>query len=311
MVEPAHGRTLWTGREAHQARRLGVVLGLTAAFVSLELGGAVFARSEVLLADGIHLLLDVCALALSIGAMRLAVRPPSDRFPFGLRRVEPLAAVFNGFLVVVVACAIVRESLLDLTQPSAPRPTVMLVVASIALGVHGLSAWLIHDAMHAGGDDHAHGHEHGHEHAHGHALNLRGVWLHLVGDMLGAVTALVAALAIRFGGPASVDAAGSLVVAVILFAGAGKLLRDAVLVLLDAAPRHLPTRVVRDAVTSEPGVAEVLELRVWTVGAGHDAAAVRLRAADDGVAGRVRARLHALGVELITVEVTTETTVAS
>ncbi len=312
---------VWSGREAHQARRLGVVLGLTAAFVSFELAGAVFARSQVLLADGLHLLLDVFALALSMGAMRLAVRAPSERFPFGLRRVEPLAAVFNGGLVVAVACGIVAESVADLREPGEPRPTVMLVVAAAALVVHGISAWLIHDAMHGvapGLHDHEpHDHdEHGeqphaphtHAHGHGHALNLRGVWLHLVGDLLGSVTALVAATVIGLGGPARVDAIGSLVVAVILFGAAAKLLRDAVLVLLDAAPAHLPIQAVREAVLAEPGVVAVVELRVWTVGAGHDAATVTVRSdgTDAGLAGRVRSRLHdQLGVELVTVEVTT------
>jgi cation diffusion facilitator family transporter len=304
-----------------------MVLVLTAAFVSLELTGAVLARSQVLLADGLHLLLDVFALGLSITAMRLAIRPPSDRFTFGLRRIEPLAAVGNGALVLLVACAIVRESLVDLAEPSSPRPTIMLIVATAALVVHGVSAWMIHDAMHAVGpalaahdhaDDHSpddahdtgHDHEHGHAHprGRGHALNLRGVWLHLVGDMLGALTALIAAVVIRAGGSARVDAVGSLLVALILFVGAVRLLRDAGLVLLDAAPSHLPTRAVRDLVLSERGVTEVEELRVWSVGAGHDAATVRVKVGRDAepeVARRIRGRLRdQLGIELVTVEVT-------
>ncbi len=290
-----------------------MVLAITSAFVVLELGGAVLARSQVLLADGLHLLLDVFALGLSIAAMRLAVRPPTDRFTFGLRRVEPLAAVFNGFLVLAVAAAIVREAVGGLAEPGSPLPSIMLIVASAALGVHGVSAWLIHDALHAklpGSHAHEHEHEHAHAHAHGHgrghALNLRGVWLHLIGDMLGAVTALVAALTIRLGGPTLVDPLGSLVVALILFVGAIRLLRDAALVLLDATPAHLPIRAVRELIAAEPGVVAVADLRLWTVGAGHDAAAVRVQVAapDEKLARRIRDRLHGqLGIELVTVEV--------
>jgi cobalt-zinc-cadmium efflux system protein len=314
-VSEAHGdgeARGFTHAEAHQARRLRLVLGLTAVFVTLEFVGAIAARSQVLLADAVHLLLDVVALAMSIGAMRLAVRAPTDRFTFGLRRVEPLVAVLNAVLVLAASWAIVDEAAQDLSSTTVPRPTLMLIVATAALFVHGMSAWLIHDALeHSGHDDHAH-HDHGHAHPprqHGHALNLRGVWLHLVGDTLGAVAAVVAAVVIRFGGPAIVDPLGGILVAVLLVAGAIKLLRDASLVLLDAAPSHLPTRVVRELVLGELGVTGITHLRVWTLGAGHDAVAMKVRvAADDaGLANRLGHRLrHELGVELVTVEVSRE-----
>ena len=312
-VEDARG---FTKAEAHQVRRLGMVLGLTSVFAGLEIAGAMAARSQVLLADAVHLLLDVVALGLSIAAMRLAVRPPTERFTFGLRRVEPLAAVLNAVLVLLASWGIVHEALSDLSATTTPRPSLMLAVATAALFVHGWSAWLIHDAIEhrepAPHLDHAHGshdEHHAHPHAprhHGHALNLRGVWLHLVGDALGAIAAVIAAIVIRFGGPVIVDPIGGLLVAFLLVLAAIKLLRDAVLVLLDAAPAHLPARVVRDLVSAEPGVAAIVHLRVWTLGAGHDAIALKVRAtsADTSLAERLGDRLrHELGAELVTVEV--------
>ena len=311
----------FTKAEAHQARRLGLVLGLTTVFAALEIVGAVAAKSQVLLAEGVHLLLDVVALALSIAAMRLAVAPPTERFTFGLRRIEPVAAVLNALLVLVASWAIVHEATGDLASTTVPRPTLMLIVATAALFVHGFSAWLIHDAIEHRAEPsgaHAHAHDHAHDHAlahgaparhHGHALNLRGVWLHLAGDTLGAVAAVVAAIVIRAGGPAVVDPIGGILVALLLVLGALKLLRDAVLVLLDAAPVHLPTRAVRDLVLGEPGVLAIVHLRVWTLGAGHDAVAVKLRAGASGaaLASRLSHRLrHELGVELVTVEVSNE-----
>jgi cobalt-zinc-cadmium efflux system protein len=303
----AHGR--FTATEARQAKRLVLVLFLTAAFAGLELAGATLARSQVLLADGVHLLLDVVALALSVAAMRIAVRAPSDRFTFGLRRIEPMAALLNGVLVVAVAVAIAHEAIEGFTEVLAPRPTLMLIVAALALVVHGVSAWLIHDAIEG---THPHDHDAHAGHSHGHALNLRAVWLHLVGDVLGSITALFAAIAIRFGASTRLDAAGSLLVALLLLGGAVKLLRDACLVLLDAAPSHLPTRAVRDLVLSEKGVRGVRELRVWTLGAGHDAVAVSVLAegGDAQLTGRLRERLrHDLEVEFVTVEVTTDSVV--
>jgi cobalt-zinc-cadmium efflux system protein len=133
------------------------------------------------------------------------------------------------------------------------------------------------------------------------------VWLHLAGDTLGALVAVFAAIAIRLGGSPRVDPVGSLFVAVILALGAARLLRDAALVLLDAAPHHLPARTVRDVVRTETGVVDVVQLRVWTLGAGHDAAAVHVRAAlhDASLATRIHDRLRdALGIEFVTVEVT-------
>lgn len=308
---PPHAPPDFTQAESRQARRLGTVLVLTAVFVVLEFAGAIAARSQVLLADAVHLLLDVFALGLSIVAMRIAIKAPTERFTFGFRRVEPLTAVLNGVLVLLASTVIVAEAWADLRSTVAPRPTVMLVVAAAALGIHGWSAWLIHDAIeHRGAPAESPVHEHGHPHRHhGHTLNLRGVWLHLVGDALGAIAALVAAIVIRAGGPTVVDPLGGILVALLLAGGALKLLHDAALVLLDAAPAHLPTHAVRELVRSEPGVAAIAHLRVWTLGAGHDAVAVKVKMAGEeearGLAARLGERLrHELGVELVTVEVT-------
>ena len=103
-----------------------------------------------------------------------------------------------------------------------------------------------------------------------------------------------------------VDPLGSLVVALILVGGAGKLLWDATLVLLEAAPAHLPARTVRDLIKQEPGVVDVTDLRIWTLGAGHDAVSglVRTEGAHDGLAARISERLRRdLRVEQVTIQV--------
>ena len=276
----------FTPQEARQARRLGLVIAIVVVFFVLELAGALLAESVVLQADALHLLMDILALGVSLFAMRLAVRRPTPRFTFGLRRAEPVAAIFSATLVLATTVFIVIEAIDALHGRSAPRPGIMLAVATMALLVNGLSAWLLHDVIgqphahahdpdnpedaaapahehphehehehepehehehehehpHAHEHDHAHpgGHGHAHSGGHGHALNLRGAWLHLLGDALGAVAALVAALVIRFGGAPAADPIASFVVAAILIVGAVKLLRDAGLVLLEAAPLTFP-----------------------------------------------------------------------
>jgi cobalt-zinc-cadmium efflux system protein len=286
-------------KEKRQARRLLLVLVVIAGFFVFELIGAKAARSDVLEADAYHLLMDVLALAISLGAMRLATAKPSARFTYGLRRVEPLAALINGVLVFGVAIEIVRDSLEHVANPTMPRSGLMLIVATAALVVNGFSAWVLHGAMH-GHAGHAHGgHSHGHAHAHApspakgadvdadddeghhaaahaHHLNLRGAWLHLLGDALGSCAAFVAGLAIRYGASPVVDPLASFLVVAILVVGAFRLVRDAGLVLLDAAPPRLPVARVRKVVLAHPGVNAIHALPVWSLGTGHDAVTVHV-----------------------------------
>jgi cobalt-zinc-cadmium efflux system protein len=297
-----------------------MVLGLVGGFFVFELAGAIAADSVVLQADALHLLMDVLALTVSLLAMRLAVRRPTPRFTYGLRRAEPVAAVFSAVLVLATTAGIVFEGIEALRGGAPPRASIMIAVASLAIVVNGLSAWLLHDAM-----GHAHGHahdpdnpdDHGHEaapapvtggekKAHGHALNLRGAWLHLIGDTLGALAALVAALVIRFGGSPMADPIASFVVAAILLAASLRLLRDATLVLLEASPRHLPVETIREVITGFPGVVAVHDLHVWTLGAGHDAITthVRTESTDPMFGRRLSDRIRqVLDVEYVTVQV--------
>lgn len=288
-----------TATERRQARRLLVVLVVIALFFVVELAGAKAAESDVLEADAYHLLMDVFALAISLGAMRIAAAHPSVRFTYGLRRAEPLAALFNGVLVLAVAAELVRDAIEHLAHPTTPKSGLMLIVATGALVVNGISAWVLHGAMHVhGGHAHGHGHDHGDDHGHdhdhhhhddddddegeGHAhaqgthLNLRGAWLHLLGDALGSVAAFVAGLAIRYGASPLVDPIASFLVVAILVVGALRLLRDAGAVLLDAAPAHLPVSRVKKVLLAMEGVRDVHALHVWSLGTGHDAVSAHL-----------------------------------
>jgi cobalt-zinc-cadmium efflux system protein len=293
-----HGK--FTAREAHQAGRLGTVLAIAAAFFVLELAGAIAAKSVVLQAAALHLLTDVLALGISLVAMRVAVRRPTPRFTYGLRRVEPVAAIFSAFLVLATTVGIVFEGIAALHERTPPKAGLMLALAVMALLVNGVSAWLLHDAARP------HRHADGPSGAGGHALNLRGASLHLAGDTLGAFAAVCAALVIRFGGPPAADPIASFVVAAILLYGSVLLLRDAALVLLEAAPAHLPIASIRRAVADFPGVTAVRDLHVWALGAGHDAVTVHVRVAAPHVelATALSARIRAdFGVEYCTVQV--------
>jgi cobalt-zinc-cadmium efflux system protein len=303
----------FTPAEARQARRLAIVTAIVGGFFILELGGALFADSVVLQADAMHLLMDVLALGVSLLAMRLAVRAPTARFTFGLRRAEPVAAIFSAFLVLLTTAWIVVEGVAALRGHPSPKAGPMLVVALAALFVSGLSAWLLHDVIgkapadpHAGDStESAHDHRSGRI-EHGHALNLRGAALHLVGDTLGALAAVAAAMVVRFGGQPAADPVAGFAVAAILFVGSMRLLGEATMVLLEAAPARLPSLAVRGAIDAFPGVVAIDALHVWTLGAGHDAimACVRTTSTDPMFAPRLSAHLRsATGAEYVTVQV--------
>lgn len=310
--------------ERRQARRLLIVLCVIACFFVVELVGAKAANSDVLEADAYHLLMDVFALGISLAAMRVASAHPSDRYTYGLRRAEPMAALVNGALVLGVCAELVRDAVEHLRNPEMPKAGLMLMVSIGALVVNGISAWVLHGAMH-GHAGHSHGHDHGHSHAghahahddegegHAHAqgthLNLRGAWLHLIGDALGSVAALVASLVIRFGGSPVVDPIASLIVVAILLIGAFRLLRDAGAVLLDAAPKHLPVEKVKKVLLAMEGVKEIHALHVWSLGTGHDAVSAHLIVDDahlDVGAKAAHKLRHALKVEYVTVQVERE-----
>jgi cobalt-zinc-cadmium efflux system protein len=314
----------FTEGERRQARRLLSVIFLIAAFCAAQFVGAAWAGSDVLRAEAIHYLADVGVLGLAWIGMRLAVRRPTARFTFGLRRAEPVLALFNALLVLGATFAVLRGAVVDWSNAVGPVADRMLVVAAAGVAVNGIAAWLIHGAVGAGSHaghpphppppdaecgDHSHLHlaHAAHHHAKGHSLNLRGAWLHLLGDALGSLSALIAALAIRLGAPARVDSAATFVVAAILISSAARLLRDALLVLLEASPIHLTVATVRDAIAQVSGVAEIHDLHVWTLGGGHEAITAHVSSgatADPALATRIEQQLRRrFPIEYVTIQV--------
>ncbi len=340
MTEHEHA---FTAEERKQYGRLRVVFLVVSVFSVVEYVGARIARSDVLRAENVHLVMDVLALFVSLFAMKVAVRKPTAHFTYGLRRAEPVAGFFNAVLVLVAAAHIAFESFEHMTTGEPPARNLMLAFSLIALVVNGLSAWLIHGSMSHDHPGHSHGHglthhgpshDHDHQHAPGHdahahddhdcatetekdkewereekrahQLNLRGAWLHLVGDTLASLAAVVAAVVIRLGGPRIIDPLASLAVVAILVVGAFRLLRDALWVLLEAAPKHIRLEDLDKRVRAVAGVTDVADLHVWTVGGHHDAITLRVvaPAAAPGLAHEISAVLrHEFDAKFVTVQV--------
>jgi cobalt-zinc-cadmium efflux system protein len=237
------------GRSGTDSRPLAIALGITGTFLVAEALGGWLANSLALLADAGHMLADVGSLGLALFAVRLARRPPTAGRTYGFLRLEILAAAVNGALLVGIAALICWRAVGRIAHPPVVASGLMLTVA-----IAGFLANLVTlRVLHA---DHAH------------SLNVRGAYLHVLGDLLGSVGAVGAGVVLALTGWTPADAVASILIAVIVAFSALRLLRDSVDVLLEATPRHISLVEVARQLDTIPGVSNVHDLHVWTVTSG-------------------------------------------
>ena len=246
----AHSHYLGSALErGAQSKRLWVVLVITAVFMLAEVVGGILANSLALLADAGHMFADVGALALSLVAMRLAQRPPSAERTFGYVRMEILAALINGATLLGISVWIAWEAWGRLQAPQEVDGPLMMGVAGVGLVVNLIGAGLLHS--HAGGN-----------------LNIRGAYLHVLGDLLGSIGAIGAGAIILLTGWNAVDPLVSVLIAGLILLGAWRLVREATEVLLEMVPRHVDMTAVLDDLRSIPDLDDVHDLHVWTLTSG-------------------------------------------
>ena len=238
-------RRLLDGRK-RVTRSLGLVLLLTASFTVAEVVGGLLSNSLALLADAGHMLADVMALTLALVAAWSARRPPDASRTYGYRRIEILAALFNGVALVVIALFIFIEAYERLSDPPEVAYGLMAAVAFGGLLVNLVGARILHN--------------------HRHGLNARAAYLHVLGDLLGSVGALTAAALIAVFGWRWADPVASAVIGAIIVVSAVRLVLEAVNVLLEGAPSHVRTDEVRAVLLATPGVSNIHDLHLWSLG---------------------------------------------
>jgi len=237
--------------------RLKVALAATAAVAVLELAGGFIAHSLALTADAAHVTMDVVALAIALAASIQAARPANERQTFGFARMEILAALANGTLLVAVTLLIVVEAIKRFAHPETPQGSLMVAIAFVGLLVNvGVGALLLVGSSRS--------------------LNLRAALLHVGGDAVGALAVVIGGAAIALTGAAWIDPALSLFVAAIIVAGVAGIFREATHVLLESAPSHAGLPAVREAICRFDGVVAVHDLHVWTLGTGSHALAAHV-----------------------------------
>ncbi|MCV2491583.1 cation diffusion facilitator family transporter [Geodermatophilus sp. YIM 151500] len=273
-----HGHDHGAGTAAAGRRgRLVVVLVLTVTVLAAEVVGALLSGSLALLADAGHMATDALGIGLALGAVTLAQRPTSSRRTFGLQRVEILAAVANGLLLLGVSGYVVVEAVRRIGDPPEIDSGLMLGFAAVGLAANLVGLLLLR----AGRRE---------------SLNVRGAYLEVLGDALGSLAVIAAAVVIATTGWTAADTVASLLVGALVLPRAWTLLREALDVLLEATPRGVDLDRVRDHIRSIDGVVDVHDLHAWTITSGSPVLSAHVVVSDEaleaGHGGRV---LDALG----------------
>jgi cobalt-zinc-cadmium efflux system protein len=232
-------------------------LGVNVALTALEVAGGIATGSLALLADAGHVLSDVGAIALALGAATLATRAGSSRRTFGYRRSEVLAALLNGIVLLAIAVAIAVAAVIRLSDPPSVEGGGVLALGVVALAGNALVTWLL-----ARGDRED--------------LNLEAVLRHSAADALGALAVVISGAVILAGGPEAVDPVAGIAIAILIALSSIKLIRDPVDVLMEAAPQGFDVEGIGRVICGVPGVTEVHELHVWTVTPGFETLAAHV-----------------------------------
>lgn len=283
-----HGHGVGAATRSGMSARLTWVLAITAVFMVAEAVGGVLSGSLALLADAGHMFTDVAALGLSVFAMRLARKPPSTKRTFGYVRLEILAALVNGATLLVIAGLILVEAWERLRSPVSVNGRLMLGVAALGLLVNIVGATLLH----------SHAHEN---------LNVRGAYLHVLGDLIGSVGAILAGTLILTLGWAPADPIVSVLIALLILWGAWGLMREAADILLESAPAHVDMGAILADLAGVQGLDEVHDVHVWTLTSGFVALSAH-GVIDDPrehtrVLEEVRTRMRAHGIEHVTFQI--------
>ena len=233
------------GTDKSNLKRVTIALVLTGAFMVVEVIGGIISGSLALLADAGHMLTDTMALALAAAAFHVSKRPAGGNLTYGYQRFQILAAFVNGLSLLLVVGWIFYEAVQRFVTPREILGETMLTVAAAGLVINIISFAVLHS-----GDQEN--------------LNIRGAALHVAGDLLGSVAAIVAAVVIIYTGWTLIDPILSIAVAFLILRSAWVLVKRSAHVLLEGAPDWLDVADLRDQIAAKvPGVEGIHHVHVW------------------------------------------------
>jgi len=242
----------------HDAQRTPFIaaLSITLAYAAVELAGGLWSGSLALTSDAGHMFSDALALGLAAVAAWLSQRPPGARHSYGLERAEVIGASFNGLLMLAIIVVLVVEAVQRLLDPRPVAAAAVMVIAVIGLVVNAGVAFLL-----------SRGHQ---------TLNVRGALLHVIGDLLSSVAALIAGAVIYATDWLLIDPILSIVIALLILASTLRLLRDTVHVLMEGVPAAVNLAEIGNALAGVAGVSAVHDLHVWSIGSSRAALSAHL-----------------------------------
>jgi cobalt-zinc-cadmium efflux system protein len=225
---------------------LVLALAITGSWFLIELAGGFYANSLALLADAAHMLTDLAALGLSLFAMQISARPATRSKTYGYLRAEILAALANGIFLILIAIYIFYESYQRFRAPQEVKSGTMLIIAATGLVANLITAGLLFRSRHE-------------------SLNLRGAFLHVLGDTLGSVGAILAGVLMLTRNWYLADPVVSTIVGALVLYSSWELVAESVEVLLEGTPRHLDISNILNDLGQLSGVTSVHDLHVWSI----------------------------------------------
>jgi cobalt-zinc-cadmium efflux system protein len=238
-------------------KRLTQALSITGCWFLIELAGGIYANSLALLADAAHMLTDLAALGLSLFALKISARPATHEKTYGFLRAEILAALANGIFLILIAIYIFYESYRRLLAPPAVKSIPMLAVAATGLLANLVTARLLYRSRNEN-------------------LNLRGAFLHVLGDTLGSIGAILAGVLMAVRQWYLSDPIVSVIVGGLVLYSSWELVTESVDVLLEGTPRHLKISHILSDLGRMRGVLSVHDLHVWSIASGMTAMSCHL-----------------------------------
>ncbi len=236
-------------RSSGGRKDLLVALAITLLMMVAEVIGGLISNSLALLSDAGHMLTDNLALLLSFFAMKFASMPATERRTFGFYRLEILAALINGIILVLISLLIIYQAYLRVINPQRVEGVLMLVVAVIGLVANIIGAAVLIKHSHAN-------------------LNIRGAYLHIVGDALSSVGVVIGGIIILYTGWYLIDPILSILISLVIIYGAWSLVKESVSILLESVPAHIDIDTLASEIGKISGVREAYHIHVWSITSG-------------------------------------------
>jgi cobalt-zinc-cadmium efflux system protein len=223
---------------------LKIAIILTALIFFLEVAGGIISNSLALFSDAAHVFMDVVALLLTYGAIRISARPSNGSVTFGYHRFEIFAALINGLTIIGIAVIICYEAYERILDPPDVKGFEVLIIATTGLIANAWVAIKLH----------------GH-----HDLNIKGAYLHVMGDALASIAVIAGAVFIIFTGNSVIDPILSIAIGLMLLYGAFKLVFGSIRILLEFAPKHVDADALIKVIMEIEGIKGVHDIHIWSI----------------------------------------------